>query len=109
MELCHPENNAEALMNYSFPYVLKKSDKRLRYLTVTQIKEETVSPYSLYRDPIFDAERTLGLTLLTMFSYAAHFAVLTIQRRPFSVSYILIQLERVLPSLHYSFSLVLLF
>lgn len=56
-------------MNYSFPYVLKKSDKRLRYLTVTQIKEETVSPYSLYRDPIFDTERTLGLTLLTVFSY----------------------------------------
>ena len=60
-------------MNYSFPYVLKKSDKRLRYLTVTQIREETVSPYSLYREPIFDTDRTLGLTLLTVFSYADSF------------------------------------
>ena len=49
--------------------MLKKGDHRLRYLSVSQIKEDKVSSYSLYRDPVLDTERTLGLTLLTVFSY----------------------------------------
>ena len=95
MELSHPRNDAGALKNFSFPYALKKGDNRLHYLSVSQINDNQVSSYSLYKDPIPDSERTLGLTLLTVFSYFSFRCPLMIQRRSLSFAHLLIQLERV--------------
>ena len=69
MELSHSENDINSLKSLSVPYEMKKSDSRLHNIFYSQIRSDQVYYDSLYKNPISDEERTLGVTLLTVFSY----------------------------------------